>query len=153
MLLQARPAQSSVMWFPTGPGVCSSSWCAGEEQWITRMRGRCTEKDNTGVPCFVWLRMKKTCLTEYIQPCTQSFNGYGKPYLKKETMKHCGRTLVLLNIMLNPIFVVVVFVDCFLKYSCAVRPLICFGLYMCDILKWWYTFLLSQKYPNTSEAT
>ena len=49
-------------------------------------------------------------------------------------MKRCRLNLVLLNIMLNPIFVVVVYVDCFLKYSCAVRPLICFGLYICGIL-------------------
>lgn len=59
----------------------------------------------------------------------------GSLTLKKETMK-LRRTLVLLNIMLNPIFVVVIFVDCFLKYLCAVGPLICFGLYMCDILNW-----------------
>lgn len=32
--------------------------------------------------------------TEYIQPCTQSFIDIGSLTLKKETMKHCRRTLV-----------------------------------------------------------
>lgn len=52
---------------------------------------------------------------------------------KKRHFRRTAVFVLLKKIMLNLIFVVVVFVDCFLRYSCAVRPHICFGLYMCGI--------------------
>lgn len=123
MLLQARPTQSSQVWRLL---LLTRRRRAGQDE------NNEEEKDDTGVPCFVRLRIKKLNIFNHAH---NLLIDIGSLTLKKETVKHSRRTLVLLNIMLNLIFVVVVFVDCFLKYLCAVRPLICFGLYMCGILK------------------
>lgn len=57
-----------------------------------------------------------------------------------------GGLVVLLKIMLNLIFVV----HClfYFLYLCAVWPLICFGLYMCGILKWWRHPLALSETPK-----